>query len=479
MATPYRPNVVFVLADDMGYGDIGCYNPESKIPTPHLDRMAEEGIRFTDAHAGSALCTPSRYALLTGRYCWRSRLKRGVLNGYSGPLLEEGRWTVASLLRDRGYHTACFGKWHLGWEWPLRSGSGEVKPDDPTCGVDFRSPIHRGPTTVGFQNFFGIPASLDMPPYCYVDGDRPTAPAEGLVGDSPWDAFWRAGPIAPDFRHAEVLPTLADRAVAYIREHGARDEAPFFLYFALPAPHTPVLPLGAFRGRSGAGDYGDFCVQIDDVVGRLMQALRETGADRNTLFLFSSDNGPESIAYERIRRYRHYSMDGLRGVKRDTWEGGHRVPLIARWPERIAPGAVGGQLVSLVDMMATAADIAGVELPEDAGEDSESMLPALEGRTMRGARREAIVYHAGDGTLAIRRGDWVFIDGPTGAGAKEPEWFRQERGYVPHDLPGELYHLGQDPSEARNLYASEPGTVEELKALLQRYKEAGRSVQRC
>ncbi len=472
MATQ-APNIIFVLADDMGYGDIGCYNPASKIPTPHLDQMAAEGIRFTDAHAGSALCTPSRYSLLTGRYCWRSRLKRGVLNGYSRPLLEEGRWTVASILREHAYRTACIGKWHLGWEWPLRSV--HVLPEDPTRGVDFRAPIRRGPTSVGFEEFLGIPASLDMPPYCYIEGEMPTAPAEGWTDGSPWDAFWREGPIAPDFRHAEVLPRLTDRAEAYIRIHGG-SRTPFFLYFALPAPHTPVLPLEAFRGQSNAGAYGDFCVQIDAAMGRLMQALKDTGADRHTLLLFSSDNGPETIAYERARRYRHYSMDGWRGVKRDTWEGGHRVPLIAHWPERIAPGGVSEQVVSLVDIMATAADLVGELLPAEAGEDSLSLVPALEGRSVDSARREAIVYQAGDGTLAIRRGDWVFIDRPSGGVVEEPEWFRRERGYEPHGLPGELYYLRQDPAEGKNLYGSEPGILAELQSLLRRYQDSGRSV---
>ncbi len=472
-----RPNIVFILADDMGYGDLGCFNPESKIPTPWLDRLAGEGMRFTDAHAPSALCSPSRYAALTGRYCWRTRLTRGVLQGFSAPLIEEGRPTVASLLRDRGYRTGCLGKWHLGWEWPRRAGVVEPDPDDPTHGVDFQQPIRRGPTTVGFDEFFGIAASLDMPPYCYVEGERPTAPADGWIEASPWDAYWRAGPVAADFRHAEVLPRLADRAVSFVREAGA--DRPFFLYFALPAPHTPVLPLQAFRGSSRAGDYGDFCVQVDDVVGQLMRALDETGAARDTLLIFSSDNGPESIAYERVRRYRHYSMGGLRGVKRDTWEGGHRVPFLARWPARIDPGTVSAQTVGLMDLLATVAEIVGTELPPGAGEDSLSMLPAFDGRPVDASRRQAIVYHAGNGTLALRRGDWVLIDAVSGGVSKEPEWFRMERGYVAHQHAGELFHLGQDRAESRNLFGSEPQRVADMRALLQRYWTGQRSVERA
>jgi arylsulfatase A len=472
---PRRPNIVLILADDMGYGDLGCLHPASKIPTPNLDRLAAEGVRLTDAHAPSAVCTPTRYALMTGRYCWRSRLTKGVLNGFSEHLLEEGRPTVASMLRWAGYHTACVGKWHLGWDWARGSSA---SADDPSLGFDLGQPIGHGPTTAGFDDFYGIPASLDMPPYCYVNGDRVTAVPDGVVAASAWDAFWREGAIAEDFRHADVLPHLTEKAIAYI--HGrARDGAsPFFLYFALPAPHTPILPLEPFRGRSGAGDYGDFCVQVDDVVGQVMRALQETETAEDTLLLFTSDNGPERNAYDRILRYGHYSMGPLRGVKRDLWEGGHRVPLLARWPGHIAPNSTSPETVSLVDFFATAAEAAGLDLPADAAEDSLSLLPALLGQPVDRRRREAIVYHGAAGRRALRRGDWVLVDAPTGDGNREPEWFKQERGYVPHDHPGELFHLGDDPAEARNLYAERPDVVAELCALMARYVAEGRSVRR-
>lgn len=467
-----RPNIVLILADDMGYGDLSCYSPTSRIPTPHLDGVAAEGMRLTDAHAPSAVCTPTRYALLTGRYCWRSRLKSGVLDGYSGPLLEEGRPTLASLLRASGYRTASVGKWHLGWEWARRAGVA-AQPG----AVDYSARVGRGPLTAGFDSFYGIPASLDMPPYCYVDGDRATAVPDRTIAASPWDAFWREGPIAPDFRHEEVLPALTARAEAEIAAHAAGPQ-PLFLYFALPAPHTPILPLPSFRGRSGAGEYGDFCVQVDDTVGRVLAALQAVGAERNTLLLFTSDNGPERNAYERIRRHRHYSMGALRGLKRDLWEGGHRVPFLARWPERIAPATTSAETVSLVDLLATALEVAGVPMPSGAGEDSLSLLPALLGGSVERQRRDAIVYHGIRGELAIRRGRHVYVDAPSGDGNGEPEWFRQERGYTGHEQPAELFDLEDDPQQARNLHAQRPELATELRGLLRRYVEEGRSVRR-
>lgn len=472
---PEKPNIVFVLADDMGYGDVSCYNPKSKIQTPNLDRLAREGVRFTDAHAPSAVCTPTRYGVLTGRYCWRTRLKSGVLFGFDDHLVEPARTTVASMLKEQGYHTACVGKWHLGWDWQKRDGVSEPDEDDPTRGVDFRKPILNGPTTVGFDWFYGIAASLDMPPYCYVENDRPTVIPEGVVEGSPWDAFWREGVIAEGFRHIDVLPHLTERAVDYIHQRDGAQQ-PFFLYFALPAPHTPVLPIEQFQGASQAGDYGDFCVQVDDVVGRIMQALDEIGAAENTLLIFTSDNGPEHIAYPRIRQYGHYSMGPLRGLKRDTWEGGHRVPFIARWPRRIPGDQVTSQVICLTDLLATAADIVGASLPLDAGEDSLSFMPALTGGSVGTSLRQAVVYHGIRGELAIRRGDWVYIDAPTGEGSREPQWFKEERGYMPHEYPGELYNLADDPAQRKNLYAEHPKMVAELKTLLDKYKSEGRSV---
>ncbi len=470
-----KPNIVYIFADDMGYGDLACQNGGSRIPTPNMDAIAAAGIRFSDAHASSGVCTPSRYSVMTGRYCWRGRLKKGVLTGYSPSLIEAGRTTVASLLGRQGYHTACVGKWHLGWDWVKREGVDEPGKDDLSRGVDFTKPIVNGPRTFGFDWFFGISASLDMAPYCYVENELPTATPDRVIEGSSYNAFYRPGPISPDFAHVEVLPSLTAKAVEYVRERGEAGQ-PFFLYFPLPAPHTPVLPTEEFQGKSGAGDYGDFVMQCDDTIGQIMAALDEIGQADNTLLIFTSDNGPETIAYERAREYEHFSMGELRGIKRDTWEGGHRVPFIARWPGQISPGTVCGETICLTDLMATVADITGATLPEDAGEDSVSILPALRGAPLGETGREAIVHHSAGGEFAIRQGDWVLIDAPSGQCSKEPDWFKALRGYQPHDHPGELFNLADDRAEANNLYADRPEIVERLRTLLEECKTVGRSV---
>ncbi len=470
-----HPNIVYIFADDMGYGDVSCYNPEAKLRTPHLDQLAQQGMRFTDAHAASAVCTPSRYSVLTGRYCWRSRLKRGVLDGYSPPLLEQGRMTAASLLQDHGYHTACIGKWHLGWNWP--SGQNASAPaDDPAAAIDFSRPIENGPRTNGFDWFYGISASLDMAPYCYIENERPTMVPDQWIEENTGEQFWRQGVIAPDFAHGDVLPHLTKKAVHYIGQRRQTPDQPFFLYFPLPAPHEPIMPTDAFRGKSEAGAFGDFCMQVDDVVGQIARALDEEGLSDNTLLIFTSDNGPERSAYKRILQHEHYSMGDFRGIKRDLWEAGHRVPFIARWPQIIPAGETCTTAVGLTDLLATLADVLSCTLPQDAGEDSLSMYPLLAGKPEQYGHREAIVYQSFQGELAIRKDDWVLIDAPSGANNPEPKWFQERRGYREHDFPGELYNLAADVQERDNLYARHPDKVAELKTLLARFKDDGRSV---
>lgn len=479
-----QPNLVLILADDLGYGDVGCYNPDSKIPTPHLDRLAREGIRFTDAHAPDAVCTPTRYGLLTGRYCFRSRLRSGVLRPWEPPLIEAGRLTVPELLCRNGYATACIGKWHLGWSWPTTDGA----PPQSTNGignVDFSRPIGDGPTTRGFDYYFGVDLP-NYPPYCFIENDRtvgvPSVPAP--LGRAGGGVFNRPGPMVEGWNLTNILPELTVRAVRYIEQAaGATNRRPFFLYFSLTAPHFPVVPAPEFAGRSRAGDYGDFVVQLDASVGAVLDALERAGVATNTLVIFTSDNGPEVVeisvgAYERIRRYGHRSMDGWRGAKRDAWEGGHRVPFIARWPGRIPAGTVSDETLCLVDLLATCAALLGTELPRDAGEDSYNILPALLDAPRDGPIRQATILRSMFGKFAIRRGDWVFIDAPSGednARAGEPDWFKQERGYKPHSFPGELYNLRTDPAQRTNLYGERPDMVERLKSLLDRYKRAGRS----
>lgn len=458
---PPLPHLVLILADDMGYGDPRCYNPDSRIPTPFMDRLAAEGIRFTDAHTPSSVCTPTRYGLLTGRYCWRTRLKSGVLNGYSPALIEPGRMTLASLLKQHGYVTACIGKWHL--------GLGEEEP------TDFSQPLRPGPLEAGFDTFFGIAASLDMPPYVFIENDRVTeAPTDYTEGSKPrregGGGFWRAGAIAPHFRHEEVLPTLTGRAVRFIEERATKPEQPFFLYLALTAPHTPWMPTAEFRGKSGAGYYGDFVAQVDWSIGQVMEALERCGLAGNTLLIVTSDNGAHWLPKE-IEEFGHRANGPWRGQKADIHEGGHRVPFIARWPGKIPPGAVSNEVICLTDLLATVAALLGTSLPSDAGEDSFNILPALLGQPDRGPLREATVFHSGSGMFAIRQGPWKLILGLGSGGFTPPREVKPKPG----EPEGQLYNLEEDPQEQRNLYSQRPDIVAHLKALLETYRQRGHS----
>ncbi len=466
-----RPNLVYILADDMGYGDVSCLNPESKIRTRHLDRLAAEGMRFADAHASSAVCTPSRYSILTGRYNWRSSLKEGVTWGYSPPLIEPDRLTVASFLKAKGYATACIGKWHLGWRW-AKNG-----PRDED--VDYRQPIAAGPLAYGFDHFFGISASLDMPPYVYVRDDRVTAvpdrhdPGNDLPGarpdGEPGFGFWRPGPIAPDFCHAEVLPTLTRAAISWL-EQNAKNRQPFFLYFPLPAPHTPILPSAAFQGKSGTNPYGDFCLMVDDVVGQIMATLERLGQAANTIFIFTSDNGCSPMAdFPGLAKLGHHPSYHFRGHKADIYEGGHRIPLIIRWPERIAAGGLCEETVCLVDLLRTMADILEASIPDNAGEDSVSNLPLWEGKFTVG--REATVHHSLDGSFSIRQGRWKLELCPGSGGWSYPRPGKECEGLPPI----QLYDLHADIGERRNLQAEHPDIVRRLTDLLARYVRDGRS----
>jgi arylsulfatase A-like enzyme len=472
-----KPNIIYILADDMGYGDLGANNPDSKIPTPNLDRLCGEGMRFTDAHAGAAVCTPSRYNVLTGRYPWRSRLKNGIVWEWDDSLIEPDRRTVAHLLKDQGYFTACLGKWHLGWEWPTKSGRhpnevvdfGDMARErrhELEGDIDYAGRIGGGPVDRGFDHYFGVDVP-NFPPYTWFEDahltDAPTVP-------KPDEMYGHAGLMKPGWSLEAMIPEFTRRAVELIESKAGSDQ-PYFLYFPLTSPHSPVVPNDRFKGMSGAGNYGDFVCEVDWVVGQVMEALDRTGTAENTLLIFTSDNGPETRTpddigvYERIREHGHYSMDGLRGVKLDSWEGGHREPFVARWPKVVPAGTVCDQLIGLGDLMATCAEIVDVEFGPDEGEDSVSILPLLRGETDRPVR-DCAVYQNMRGELSMRRGAWVFLDHPHGGCKEEPDWYRAERGYEPHDQPGELYHLRDDLIQRRNLYAEHPDKVAELKARL-------------
>jgi len=334
------PNIVYILADDLGYGDISCLNESSKLNTVNIDRLAHQGITFTDAHAGSAVCTPTRYGILTGRYSWRTRLKQGVLWGLSEPLIDPHRMTVASMLKKHGYHTACIGKWHLGLDWPFK--------DKEKKEVDFSGKIANGPITRGFDYFFGITASLDIPPYVYIENDHVTALPDRETENKDYQGFWRKGATGADFKHIEVLPKLTQKAIDYINQQD--QNRPFFLYFPLPAPHTPILPIKKFRHKSGTNAYGDFVLQVDDTVGQIMQALQQKNLAENTLIIFTSDNGCSPRAdFKELATFGHNPSYVFRGHKADIFEGGHRIPFIARWPGHIQPGSTSKEITCLTD----------------------------------------------------------------------------------------------------------------------------------
>jgi arylsulfatase A-like enzyme len=454
-----RPNIVFLFADDLGYGDLACYNRQSKIPTQHVDALARSGMRFTDAYAGAAVCVPSRYALLTGRYAFRG----APLRWGSQPTIEEGRTTLASLLQDHGYETACIGKWHCGFE------GGVTRQDEPLVG---------GPLDRGFDRFFGQHGSLDQPPYFYIHGRAAVQPATLPIAESHDNShsviyqgrFWRAGKIAPNFRHEEVLDRYADQAIDYLQDHHRRaPEQPFFLYFALTAPHGPWLPESQFVGKSQAGPLGDFVVHVDDVIGRVLQTLQRLDVDKNTLVVFSSDNGPLWFDAD-VKRYGHDSSGGLRGRKGDIWEGGIRVPLIARWPGRVPAGRTSDEVVSLIDTLATFAAIVGQELPKDAGADGVNLLPVLLGQQGREPVRQSLILQSGGaGDLAIRQGDWKYIPW-LGSGG-----FLTQPSRVPA-TPGQasvqLYNLRHDLGEQNNLAQEHPEVVARLSSLLEQQRQS-------
>jgi len=461
-----RPNIIFIMADDMGYGDLGCYNKESKIPTPNMDRLAAEGMRFTDAHSPSAVCTPTRYGVLTGRYCWRTRLTKGVLGGYSPALIDTGRMTVASLLKQHGYATACIGKWHLG-----------LGSDKKT---DFDKPLVPGPNELGFDYFYGISASLDMPPYCYIENGRAVAKPTLTIeaGKANEDGWWRKGAIAPGFRHVEVLPKLTEKAVEYIGDHARKSpDMPFFMYFALPAPHCPIAPADFVKGRSKAGGYGDYVVEVDWTVGQVVRALERDGLAGDTLIIVTSDNGSPGRTkikrdpYSIIEIYGHYPNGDLRGIKADIWDGGHREPFVARWPGKIPAGATTDELVCLTDLLASCAAIVEAELPDNAGEDSYNILPALLGQKLDEPIREAVVHHSSIGMFSIRQGKWKLILGRGSGGFSSPKIYEPKPG----EPKGQLYNLQDDLAESRNLWSEHPEIVERLTSLLEKYKQQGHS----
>ena len=451
IAAPSKPNIIFILADDLGYGDIQCLNPErGKIETPRMDQMASEGMIFTDAHTSSSVCTPTRYGILTGRYNWRTRLQSFVLYGYDKPLIAGDRLTVPGLLKQNGYTTACIGKSHLGMGLP----KGEPNRT-----------ITDGPTTRGFDQYFGISASLDMPPFAFIDGDHFT---QALTTTKKW---LRSGPAAADFEAVDVLPTFTRKAVEFI-EAQAKTENPFLLYLPLAPPHTPIVPSKDWLKKSKIGKYGDFVMETDWAVGQVLDALENAGIADDTLVIMTADNGCSKAAdIVGMQKKGHFPSADMRGSKSDIFDGGHRVPFILRWPAHVRAGSRSDQTICLNDLMATSAELVGTKLPDNAGEDSVSFLPALGGKDIP-SQRKALVHHSVDGNFAIRQGKWKLILCSHSGGWSAPTPASEEAARLPKV---QLYDMSKDLGETKNLQAEYPEVVSQMTKHLEQIIADGRS----
>jgi arylsulfatase A-like enzyme len=458
-----KPNIIYILADDMGYGDVQCLNPvHGKIPTPHMDQLAKQGMVFTDAHTTSSVCTPSRYGILTGRYNWRSRMQSGVLSGYSPPLIARDRQTVAGFLQGQGYRTACIGKWHLGMMMPTTDGA---RPKNDGANVDWTGTLADSPVHHGFDFFYGISASLDIPPFIYIENDR-------FVGECTTEkTFNRKGPAQADFEAVDVLPTLGKKTAKFIAQQ--KDGKPFFAYVALSSPHTPIVPSKDWKGKSPLGKYGDFVMQTDAVVGEIIAAIDAAGLAENTIIVVTSDNGcSPAVGFPQLEAKGHYPSAQFRGTKADIWDGGHRVPFIVRWPVNVKAGSVSDELICLTDLMATCADVLGTQLPETVGEDSVSFLPALKGKPIV-STRAGIIHHSISGHFAYRQGKWKLCLAKGSGG-----WSAPLEAKAPANSPiAQLYDMDADPGETTNLYASHPEVAEQLLKQLEADIARGRSTQ--
>ncbi len=493
---PTTPNIVYFFVDDMGYGDASCLNPEGRIKTPNIDRLAAEGMKFTDAHSTSAVCSPSRYSVLTGRYNWRSTLQKGIVGLYGDPLIAKNRLTVPGFLKQHGYHTACIGKWHLGQGWDFEADEDfrpkhgydsspdrdlEASETQRQCWREaFAKPITGGPTTRGFDYYFGVDVP-NWPPYCFIENDRTVGtPSEylpaRLLGDN---LASLQGPAMPYWHFEQLLPTWAKKADGYIAERAATDE-PFLLYLPMTSPHTPLSVNKPFIGKSGLNNlYADLVIETDDVLGRVLAALEKHGVADNTLVIFASDNGCAHYIGARedgnghfesaMEPQGHFPSGPCRGYKSDAWDGGHRIPCIARWPGQIPPGSECDQLVCLSDLMATCAEIVGDTLPDNAGEDSVSMMPLFRGEDR--PIREQLVHHSIDGKFAIRDGHWKLVLCPGSGG-----WTKNDAKAAAEGLPlVQLYDMQTDPGEQHNLQAEHPDKVREMVVRLKQIVADGRS----
>ncbi len=490
-----KPNVILILVDDMGYGDPQCYNPKSLIPTPHIDALAKQGMKFTDAHSPSSVCTPTRYGILTGRYCWRTRLKKSVLWAWAPPLIAKDRLTMGKLFQSLGYSTACVGKWHLGLDWSKvrKSIKADAKPPKGYKEIagnsrrtkgrfayDFTQPIGEGPTTRGFDYYFGT-AVPNFPPYCFIENDHtvgiPTVP-------KPKGMFGSAGPALKGWDLTQIIPGLFDKANGWVKTAAAKKDKPFFLYLPLTGPHTPIAPTKEFQGKTKAGWYGDFIHEIDHYIGTLMKTLADSGQADNTIVIFTSDNGSPCRDGKNmaggtgtVRKLGHDPSTPWRGMKADAWDGGHRVPFIVRWPGKTPAGKTSTEPICSIDLIATLAAITNYDLPDTTAEDSYNLLDLFTGKPVgidagKAAIRECVIHHSVDGTFCVRQDGWKLIVGNLGSGG-----FSAPRRVTPKPggPRGQLYSLREDPKEKTNLWMDRPEKVAELTALLEKYERLGRS----
>jgi arylsulfatase A-like enzyme len=460
------PNIVYILADDMGIDSVSALNSKSGVATPNINKLIRQGMTFTDAHSGSAVCSPTRYGVLTGRYSWRTRMKSGIVNKWGPPLIAEDRLTVGKLLQKAGYHTGCIGKWHLGWQWHDRSGEHTTKAKE----VDFSKRVTGGPIERGFDCYFGDDVP-NWPPFVWIENNRVIGiPTATMKADSSNGVS--SGPAMAGWRFEAVLPTITEKCVGYITERSKREES-FFLYFAMTSPHTPINPSERFQGKSGVSKYADFLMETDWSVGRIMRTLDDLGLAENTLVIFTADNGTSpKCDFVGLEQKNVHLRDHWRGHKADIWEGGHRVPFVARWPGVIKPGSKCEEVITLVDFMATAAEIVGTTLPDDAGEDSVSLLGLFQGRKSDRSGREGIVCHSSNGYFAVREGRWKIEFCPGSGGWSAPKGKQALKLGLPRY---QLYDLVADPKEQNNLYEKKPEVAGELIKLLRRYVTRGRS----
>ena len=488
--TKRRPNIVLILADDLGYGDVQCYNPESRVPTPNLNRLAKQGMRFTDAHSPCTVCTPTRYSLMTGQMAFRVPRGGTVFTGAGGPsLITLERLTLPEMLQEKGYTTACFGKWHIGMTFYDHAGNPIDKGGlDAVKRIDYSRTITGGPVDHGFDLFFGTACcpTTDWL-YAYIDGNRIPVPPTVQLNRSelpkhPYSNDNRPGMVAPDFDVQEVDMKFLEKSQSFLTHHvNETPEKPFFLFHSTQAVHLPSFPGDEFKGKTASGPHGDFIFELDYIVGKLMTTLDDLGIADETLVLFSSDNGPEvPTVYHMRHDHDHDGARPWRGVKRDNWEGGHRVPMIVRWPGKVAAGTTSDQITSLTDVMATVAEIVDADLSSDTAEDSFSMLPAFLGTDVGKPIRPYILQQGFGGTryLAIRRGKWKYLAHKGSGGNRYEKHSLLKEYFLPDtapDAPGQLYNLEADPGETNNLAIQEPEIAAELQNLLKDSLASGRS----